>query len=375
MQGRPRRAMVGFAFLWATSACSQVSYLGHVGYHEARILLAREPIEEVLRESGAGEEEKQKLRLVLSAKQFALDIGLARTGNFGSFVRLDRDWTSLGLTAAPSNSLEPYRWHFPIVGWMPYKGFFDPERAKEEKGRLEAEGYETYLRKVVAFSTLGWFDDPVLSPMLRMDALDLVDTIIHETVHATVFLKSEVEFNESLATFVGEGSLAFLRREFGEGAPELADACASAADEQRFSSFLASLVEELTELFQRETSRDEKLRGKQEIYERRKQELRDERALYHSDRFARFADVQWNNAMIASFRGYRTNLDLFQALYAREGYDLPRTISLLKELSRKSKASPFEALRAEIGGGPSPIAGPGRHPCSPEPKAEEASSG
>src|SRR5690606_29809700 len=123
-----------------------------------------------------------------------------------------RDFHVTGVqTCALPICFEPYTWWFPIVGRVPYKGFFDFDEAHEQARRLDARGYDTYVRPSAAFSTLGWFNDPVLNTVLRYSDVDLVQTVIHELTHNTIYIAGQAGFNESFATFVGDrGAAAFF---------------------------------------------------------------------------------------------------------------------------------------------------------------------
>jgi predicted aminopeptidase len=115
-------------------------------------------------------------------------------------------------------------WSFPIVGSFPYKGFFDREKARIEMNRLKEEGWDVSVRNPGGWSTLGWFTDPILSKMLERSDGDLANLIIHEMTHATLFVKDSVEFNENLASFIGDaGAVKFLEYKFGPGTRAVVD--------------------------------------------------------------------------------------------------------------------------------------------------------
>ena len=127
-----------------------------------------------------------------------------KTKNYSTFVNLHRPYVTYIVSAAPKNELKYYTWYFPIIGSVPYKGYFNEAGANGEARDLASEGYDTYVRGVTAYSTLGWFKDPILSSMLAYSDYDMVNTIIHETVHTTIYIKSNANFNERLASYLGD---------------------------------------------------------------------------------------------------------------------------------------------------------------------------
>lgn len=160
---------------------------------------------------------KSRLHLIDEIKQFAYDsIGLKHSDNYTSFYDQHNQRLMYVVTAAPRYELQPYLWHFPVLGNVPYKGFFDDEKAKQERDRLIDLGYDCDIGGASGWSTLGWFRDPVLSSMLRRSEGDLAELIIHELTHGTIFVKDSVEYNENFAEFVGhEGANWFLRTKYG----------------------------------------------------------------------------------------------------------------------------------------------------------------
>lgn len=160
---------------------------------------------------------KRKLILINEVRAFAIDsLGLKDTRNYQTLYDQKGKEVMWVVTASERFRLEPYQWHFPILGALPYKGFFNEKSAAELADRLSDEGWDVNVRNPGGWSTLGWFTDPILSKMLEKDEGDLASLIIHEMVHATIFVRDSIEFNENLASFIGDrGAEAFLISRFG----------------------------------------------------------------------------------------------------------------------------------------------------------------
>ena len=205
---------VGLAVVVAAVVATPLGrYVLRAGWEEAKILSRRERIENVIADSSTTQALRERLRLVVAARQYAVDsLGLSAGESFTTYAQLDRDTLVLVLSAAYRDRLEAYRWWFPIVGRLPYKGFFKPDDARRAREDFTARGFDTYLRPASAFSTLGWFNDPLLSTTVRGDTAFLVNTVIHELSHNTLFVAGNAEFSESFASFIGaRGAEAFFR--------------------------------------------------------------------------------------------------------------------------------------------------------------------
>jgi predicted aminopeptidase len=299
-------------------------------------LLARQrPVEEVLQDPRLSAQEQQKIRRILEVRAFAIThLGLHDSESYTTFVQLDGPYVSYNLSAAPPDAIRPYVWRFPIIGRMPYKGFFDQEYARREEHRLVAQGYDTYLRGVVAYSTLGYFNDPILSSMLMAHDFYLINTIIHEMLHQTVWVRGSVSFNESLANFVGEkGTLAYLARQYGVESREYHDYLNRRADAAVLEEYMQGLITRLEALYSEPISREDKLR-------RREQLFADAVAAYPSV-FPRLKTTVYqryferrtlNNAVLLAFRVYHRDTTFFEQALEAQGGDLRRMIAYFKTL-------------------------------------------
>jgi predicted aminopeptidase len=215
---------------------------------------------------------------------------------------------------------------------VPYKGFFDVERARRERDDLQALGYDVILRPVTAYSTLGFFSDPVLSDMLRYPDDSLADLLIHELTHATIYVKGHTDFNESLATFVGrQGSLDFLAQRHGADSPALRDATARRADAGRFARFMGTVIAAMDSLYNSDLPREQILATRDSVFEGTKEQYRGMRPdLTDPSRYDGYLQWELNNARLLSYRRYHRNLEAFEMLWESRGRDLAATVDALR---------------------------------------------
>ena len=197
------------------------------GYMQAKgqvsILFNTRPVAEVLQDPTLPDSLKQRLKLIGEIKQFAIDsLGLDSSGSYTEFYDQDGKPILWVLTACEKFQMKPKQWSFPIIGTFAYKGFFDTTRAYTEEKTLLAAGFDTQINEVSAWSTLGFFKDPILSSMLYRGEGSLANLIIHEMTHGTLFVKDNLELNENLASFVGDyGAVRFMEAKYGKNAPQL----------------------------------------------------------------------------------------------------------------------------------------------------------
>jgi predicted aminopeptidase len=165
---------------------------------------------------------RRQLEYIGAVRRFAVDsLGLRDTRNYTTYYDQQGKPLLWVLTASEAFRIKPYLWSFPVVGNVSYKGFFQKTAGEHEAHLLEESGYDIDYGEVGAWSTLGWFRDPILSGMLRRGEGRLAELIIHEMTHATLYVPGQVDFNENLASFIGEqGARRFLRSHFGEEATE-----------------------------------------------------------------------------------------------------------------------------------------------------------
>lgn len=263
---------------------------------------------------------------------------------------MDSDTLVLLLSAAYRDTLKPYTWWFPVVGRVPYKGYFDFKEARRTASEMQRDGFDTYLRPADAFSTLGFFNDPLLSTTVKGDSLSLANTVIHEVTHNTFYARGEAPFNESFAMFVGaRGSAAFFRAMGNESAALRAEA--RWEDDKLLARFWARLIVSLDSAYAAQPeSKAARIAVRETVYTRARAALKEEIAPMLKTINPRYADrVALDNAALLARRVYATDLDLFDRVYDREGRDLKRTIGRVIGLAKSAKEGPFAAIRAWLG--------------------------
>lgn len=301
-----------------------------------RLLSHREPIEKVLQREDLKDETRHKLLLAQEAQRFAIEkMNLTLGKNYQTYVELGRPYVTWIVTAAPIDRVEPYLWRFPIVGDVPYKGYFKRSRAEREAQRFNPKKYDTWVRGVSAYSTLGWFSDPILSSMLRGQDHHLVDLIIHESVHATLFIKNHADFNERLATYLGNyGTYLFYLEREGENSETLKQIKKENNDEILFSRFISKEIEDLKKWYEDQTSsnftaKEEARRQRLSLIQERFEEAL--RPQLQTEIYNYFSRIELNNAVLSSMGTYVQDLSDFEELMELKGGDVAAFIEFCKK--------------------------------------------
>lgn len=345
---------IALCLLAVVLSCCSPAYIMRAAYEEAKILAKREPIEDVIADPTTSSIEKQKLRLVTQSREFGKTIGLDPKKTFTKYSRVDRDVLTWVVLASKDDSFSLHEWWFPVVGSVPYKGFFELEDAKEEGRKLERKGYEVWIRGADAFSTLGWFNDPVLSTILKNDDLRIVNTILHESVHTTVWIKDHVDFNESLANFVGAAAAIDFYKSAWAACGQEDTACRDiqsanikkAEDAQRreleFGDMVGALYQQLDGLYKGSASREEKLAQRKIIFEKITSEFK---ARYPA--YQRMKEI--NNAEIMQLKLYLTALRDFDAAFqnvtGKWDKFLHGIMEIKSQIDKDRAQDPFRFLR------------------------------
>ena len=215
------------------------------------IVLNTTPVSKVLLDENVPDSVKARLNYIQAIRTFTVDsLGLKESKNYTTFFNQHGKPLLMVLTASKPYKLESYQWDFPFLGEVGYKGFFNFKKGREEEKKLQDEGYDTDYGSVSAWSTLGWLKDPILSSMLYRSDGQLAELIIHELTHSTLYVKDQVDFNENLASFIGEqGAIRFLSSTFGKESPELSAYIFRLNDYQLFSRYMIDAAAKMSVLY------------------------------------------------------------------------------------------------------------------------------
>jgi predicted aminopeptidase len=327
------------------TACD-VAYVARAAVVESRLLWNRQPISVVVERPSIAPDVKEKLETVLAVREFARDrLGLDVGGAYDTVTEVDQSAVVWVVIAAPQDALSPYTWWFPIVGEVPYRGYFNESGARAEAASLESSGYDTLVRPVVAFSSLGWFNDPLFSNLLELDRVELAGVIIHELFHRTFFLPGEAMFNESAATYVGSrGAADFFAATVGAASPEANQAHEIAQSEIEFSKFLLQQKARLLTIYMSGLPPDEIRRRRETAFALIKKEWAGlAPSLKGLSRFD-LGKVEINNAVLVSYLLYFEDLPNFAALDRANRNGLRATISQIIELAKSNRYDPLYAV-------------------------------
>lgn len=344
------------ALVLAVLACLIVfptgRYLLRAGWEESKILARRQPIKLLVAQAATPSDLRSKLVLVVAARTFAHEsLGLETGESFTTYTALDRDTLVLVLSGAYRDRLESFTWWFPVVGRVPYKGYFDFEEAKRQERALTAKGFDARLGAASAFSTLGWFNDPLLPSTVHADSLTLANTVIHELTHNTYYAPGGAVFNESFANFVGaRGAEQFFRSRGQAAAAD--ESLARWEDQKILGRFWASLYARIDSTFKAHPGDDgaqvaERITIRDSLYaEAREQLIHDIGPQLRTIGVRAVERVRLDNAVLMSRRVYLTDLDAFDAVLARRRGDLRAAIEAIIAAAKADRDHPFAAVRA-----------------------------
>ncbi len=325
------------AMSFCLSACSSVRYYAQAVHGQGELIAHRRPIDKLLRDPRTDPELAARLRLALQARRFASrQLGLPDNRSYTGYVQLDRAYVVWNVFAAPRYSVQAVPQCFPIAGCVAYRGWFSEAAAQADAARLRADGDDVWIGGVPAYSTLGWFADPILSSMLRWGDDELAGAIFHELAHQLIYVKSDTSFNESFATFVQQQGLRAWRASRGLS-PQNDD---NQAMDDGFTRLVLDLREHLKTLYASGVDEAAMAAGKE-------REIAAFRERYESwrqqhwpgdHRYDAWVTRPINNARLLPFGLYDEWTPAFAVLFQRVERNWPAFYAEVRALAREPKA-------------------------------------
>lgn len=319
--------------------CSTVGYYSQSVLGHSKLMLARQPINKAIAASEG--ETKRQLQLAVKLRQFAVErLALPDNDSYLSYVPLKRKYPVWSVVATPEFSLQPQRWCYPIIGCAAYRGYFSQASAQQYADSLIKKNYETEVGGAIAYSTLGWFNDPLIPPMMRDGDVFLAQVMFHELAHQQLYVKGNSAFNEAFATVVGEqGTLLWLQENSSANVENYRHLMQARND---FSALVKNTKLRLEVIYESELNDEQKRQQKQQMFEQLHRDYETLKTSQWADKayYASWFDKPLNNARLAAFATYRDLVPDFEELFlkCRQGYArFYRVVSLQKREGKNAQ--------------------------------------
>lgn len=335
-------------------ACGlDIGYAVPAVFGQLNILLNARPVDEVLASDRLTAEQRAKVELIVDVRTFARDhIGLIVDNSYVQYFDAGDRPVAYNISAARRDALEPLTWTFPFVGTVPQLGYFDRCLLDAKAGELTNLGYDVFAYELDAYYLGPFLPNPITSTLLQRDEIDLVSTVIHELTHATVGRASNTaadsNFNESMATFVGQtGAVEYYQDRFPSDAARVQAAQDRFEDEARYASFIDELYVELSTFYASGGTSAEKIAGREAIFDAARTRFADEvqPSMHDPSRYDFARQLPVNNAYMLLQHRYNLSLDAFDAVYQATGQRWSQTLSVYREAAATG-GDPFAYLSA-----------------------------
>ncbi len=324
--------------------CASVTYYAQSIQGQLELMQKSRAVSELLEDESISADLRQQLNTALAIRAFSIEqLGLPDNKSYFSYADLGRDYVVWSIFATEEFSLTPMQSCFLFVGCLDYRGFFKKAAATAHAEQLKAAGMETYLGGVSAYSTLGWFDDPLLNTMLKWSEARLAAVIFHELAHQKFYIKDDTEFNESLADAI---AIIGVRRWFAASgqAQKLAAYEARLTREAVFFELVLKYKARLEALYQKDMPSAAMRAGKKALYDRMRAEYADISRAWTRDYYGKWFGEKLNNAAMASVFSYRKYLSAFLKIYETQGRDMQKFYAAITRLAECDKAEREQIL-------------------------------
>ena len=333
------------AALLLLSGCADLGYYWQSVHGQTQIWQKEKPITELLEDSTTPLELKQKLAMVLRLRDFASgELALPDNGSYRAYADLERPFVVWNVFAAPEFSIRPREWCFPVAGCVAYRGYFSRAEAEAFSEKLRQQGFDVYVGGVPAYSTLGWFSDPVLNTFAHYPETEIARLLFHEMAHQRYYLAGDTEFNESFATVVEQEGLARWVRRYGSEA-QLATMADARKKKSEFISLVLQYRGRLEQVYATAVDDQQKRAAKAAALEQMQQDYAQlKRSWDGYSAYDRWFATPPNNAQLASVAAYGRWVTAFQALLTKNDGDFARFYQAVKDIGSLPREERMERL-------------------------------
>ncbi len=327
------------------TACADLSYYLQSVKGQLSIMQKSQDIDDVLADQTIDPILRQQLELIENIRHFAFDeLKLPESGSYTQYADLDRRYVLKNLFASDEFSISLLRWCYPIVGCTGYRGYFDEKMLAEFRATLELQGKDIYIANVPAYSTLGWFDDPVLNTFIYWPELRIAGLIFHELAHQRLYIDDDTQFNESFAVAVQQAGVEkwlFQNEQF----EKLKRYKQHLANRQLIVNLIDQTRSELKQLYQMDLSDTDKRLVKKQLLARLKQKYRQLSSRFEvADGFKFWFKGEINNAKLASISTYHKKVKAFRNLLENRQGDYVQFFKQVKIIASLSKPERYQCL-------------------------------
>ena len=340
------RSIIILSVIMGLTACANLPYYAQAVNGHLDVMRRTQPIGEVLANPHTPENVRQALSKVIEIRKFASqELKLPDNSSYTGYADLERSFVVWNVFAAPELSLKLKKWCFLQVGCVNYRGFFSQSQAEQYAEELRGEGYDVHVGGVRAYSTLGWFSDPVLNTFIGYPEMHLARLIFHELAHQVVFVPGDTMFNESFATAVEQEG---IRRWYAYNGTVMQQTELTARQEREriFVELIFKYRRKLQELFESDLPDVEKRIQKLQIFEALRVEFVDLRTMHKEfESYDRWFAQLLNNALLATVSVYTQLVPAFQSILKQNDYDMERFFNGVKKIGKLSREERNHALQ------------------------------
>ena len=325
-----------------------LAYLIPAAAGQIKLLWRSVPIGVAIGDGHLTGDQVAKLEAIQHARAYARDVmGLSVENNFTKFYDSGGKPVAFNVSACRKDAFKPRLWRFPIVGTVPYLGFFERAAADAKFDQLAGEGLDVFMYEIEAYSGLGYIPNLVLSPLLERSEIQIVETILHELLHSTIWRPNDTSFNESLATFYGRtGTVEYLADRYPDHPELVQEAIGLFEDTDRYTDFMLTLFNDLDTFYSSDLATEDKIAGREAVYQAGRDRFATEvqHLMNRPERYDWVRNLPTNNAWMLGVRRYNLDLEVFQQVFTATGRDWVASLQVFRDAAGRSDA--YGYLRA-----------------------------